>query len=188
MNTLDRLNALADVAESVGRLRAALPAEIDLSGLTDEVNKLTVFVVCHSMSATPRHPMASAPIQPAAPKAPKAPASRKAAKKEPKAPARAYVPGDKLGDPTGADKSAPAGTSNADAAKDLQRIGICMDCSVHYEKTGTNQKRCPACAKKRQNEQTAAWHARKRPDNPAATPDRLAQIKAADKRLDTIPE
>lgn len=74
--------------------------------------------------------------------------------------------------------------------------GTCCDCGGTFEKTGNNQKRCAACAKKKQAEAKAEWTARQAggvtldadwTKNPAATRERLERIKAADKRIDTIP-
>jgi hypothetical protein len=81
------------------------------------------------------------------------------------------------------DGEAPHGaTTNGPAAATM----ICPDCGTGFVKTGRNQKRCPECAGAKKKEWQAERNEERR--NPAATAERLAAIKAADKRLDTIPD
>ena len=192
--------ALAAVAEAVGNLRALFPAGSDI---VDEVAQAVTAVSDHVLEAAMLGEIGSAERGGPSPreftedeqkrlreivgeiKAPAAtPPHPKADKPKAK---RAYVRKDKLGEPTGAavPEQKPAADPKADKPTPL-----CVDCNGPYARTGNSQKRCPECAEARQKRQKAAWMENKRADdkNPAATADRLAAIKAANERLDRIPE
>lgn len=195
------MNALTEVAGAVSRLRQLLPAGSDrLDDLSEEVTNLAGEFCEEHMLGNVGSPERTGVhnISPAADafnsgvdesdhaairKAGLLPVSARPKAAKPK---RAYVRKDKLGDPTGA-KAAPVKSDPAfDVGANDKPTPLCIDCHAPYTKTSNVQKRCPGCAVLRKA--AVQKVAQSRAKNPAATPDRLAAIKAIDKKLDTIPE
>ena len=165
--TVGMMTALAGVAEAVGGLRKALPAEWNLDDLNEEVARIGRHMLDDAMNpegeeAEPEHkPYCEPPGKPE----PEAAPLRKAKKA----------------------KTAPAeDPEKGSEAKPRQIMGVCVECGVSYLKNGNNQKRCNECADKSKAAAQKAWQDKKRQEAGAGPDDRLARIKAANEKLDTI--
>jgi hypothetical protein len=175
------LVAVADVVGAVARLRAVVPADMNVCPLGDEVERFANNALVLGLYEVPKKDDSLiAPMVRAARKDMK---GIKASAVKGQMPKRQYVRKDKLGDPTGAPAVAPS--SGVAAARPAMR-SVCVDCSCVYEKTSNVQKRCPKCAASRKAQACGPLRAPTAGHNPAATPERLAAIKAADKKVDTI--
>lgn len=180
------MEALAQVAEAVGNLRELLPAGSDLvDDVARDVTEVSDHILETAMLGEIGSPERTGDTVPASTK-------RKTGPKPVAAPAakakRTYTRKDKLGEPSIAPKPAPDAPPSVPADKPKARFGVqgvCVICGKTYLKRSPVQKTCsPECTAAKNRAYQKNKYA-ERADTVDAS-DRLARIKAADKRLDTI--
>jgi len=193
--------ALAGVAEAVGNLRALFPAGCDIvDEVAEKVTEVSDHVLESAMLGDVGSPERTGKedktlnVQRSTPNAQvkketaTAPKAKKGRGGRPKKAAQLAVVAAKAGTP----KEGPYGSTAimddpVTAEKPAQVMRICPDCGGSYLRTGNSQKRCKACGDAKTREAQAAW----KRDKATAGEDkdgRLARIKAANERLDRIPE
>jgi hypothetical protein len=191
------MEALAGVAEAVGTLRALFPAGSDVADeVAQSVCEMADGILEGAMLGPVGSPERTGKAGPGEERTPNVQLSTlnaqvKSETGAPKTKGRGGMP-KKTAPRTLAENAAaiaakiPKVPEPGEGEKPAQVMRVCPDCGESYLRTGNGQKRCPACADKKQKQLVREFAERKRL---ASAPDnRLAKIKEANERLDRIPD